>query len=84
MVISPLPTSPFQRSFPKHILWPGFLIDTAFHATMLWLLVPGPFVLRRVIRMKRGRCVKCGYPMGESDVCSECGKTLPRRVELTT
>ena len=57
-------------------------MNTFFYAVILWLLICGPFVLRRFIRMKRGRCVKCGYPLGESPVCSECGKTLPGRAEV--
>ena len=65
------------KRLPLRPLWPGFAVNTLFYAAVLWLLIPGPFVLRRLIRMKRGRCVKCGYPMGESGVCSECGKTLP-------
>ena len=65
---------------PLRPIWPGFVANTAFYAAILWLLIPGPFALRRFIRVKRGRCVKCGYPMGESAVCTECGKAIPRRV----
>ncbi len=65
------------RLAPLRPIWPGFAVNTIFYAMLLWLLIPGPFVLRRFIRMKRGRCVRCGYPMGESAVCSECGKALP-------
>ena len=46
---------------------------------ILWLLIPGPFALRRFLRLRRGLCPKCAYPMGESPVCSECGKALPKR-----
>ena len=66
-----------NRYLPLKPVWEGFALNTAFYATILWLLIPGPFVLRRFIRMKRGRCVKCGYPMGGSGVCSECGAALP-------
>ena len=65
------------RVLPLRPLWPGFAVNTFFYAAVLWLLIPGPFLLRRFIRMKRGRCVKCGYPLGDSAVCSECGKPLP-------
>jgi hypothetical protein len=56
-------------------MWPGFAINTLFYAIILWLLIPGPFVLRRVIRLRRGRCPKCGYDLrGKHDAgCSECG-----------
>ncbi len=62
---------------PLRPLWPGFAIDTIFYAAILWLLIPGPFVLRRFLRVRRGLCPKCAYPMGESAVCTECGRSLP-------
>ena len=72
------------RVLPLLPIWPGFAVNTLFYAVVLWLLIPGPFVLRRFIRVQRGRCVKCGYPMGESGVCSECGKALPGRAKMAT
>ena len=57
-------------------LWGGFAINTAFYAGVLWLLILGPFALRRYIRRRRGLCPKCAYPVGESAVCSECGRKL--------
>ncbi len=76
--------SDYRAGLPLRPVWSGFAVNTFFYAAVLWLLIPGPFVLRRLIRMKRGRCVKCGYPMGESDVCTECGKALPGRTEVAT
>ena len=64
---------------PYEPMWPGFAINTIFYATLLWLLIPGPFALRRFLRLRRGLCPRCAYPMGESSVCTECGITLPRR-----
>ncbi len=52
-------------------------------ATLLWLLIPGPFALRRFLRVRRGLCPKCAYPMGESSVCTECGCGLPKRARTT-
>ena len=72
------------RVLPFGLIWPGFGINTLFYSIMLWLLIPGPFVLRRLIRRRRGLCPKCAYPMGESAVCSECGKELPQRVRAAT
>jgi hypothetical protein len=60
-------------------LWPGFAANTALYAAILWALIPGPFVLRRAIRKRRGLCLACGYPRGNSAVCTECGITLPKR-----
>ncbi len=62
-------------AIPFRPIWPGFAINTIFYAVFLWL----PFVLRRFIRVRRGLCPKCAYPMGESAVCSECGRALPSR-----
>ncbi len=66
------------------LLWPGVVINALPYAAALWLLISGPFRLRRFIRAKRGRCPACAYPVGPSDVCSECGKPLPGRMAVTT
>jgi hypothetical protein len=57
----------------------GFALNTLFYAAILWLLILGPFVLRRFIRVRRGLCPKCAYPMAESSVCTECGRPLLQR-----
>ncbi len=66
-----------RSALPLHPIWPGFAINTLFYAAILWLLLPGPFALRRFLRLRRGLCPKCAYPMGESVVCTECGGALP-------
>jgi len=64
---------------PLQPIWSGFLINTILYAALLWLLIAGPFVLRRLIRLKRGRCPKCGYdlrgqpPEVGAAGCPECG-----------
>ena len=73
-----------MRVLPLRPIWPGFAVNTAFYAAILWLLIPGPFVLRRFIRLKRVLCPACAYPRGESGVCSECGKALTERAKVTT
>ena len=64
------------RLFPYCPLWPGFAINTIFYAAILWL----PFAVfrfaRRRIRARRGQCPACAYPVGKSDVCTECGKPV--------
>ena len=61
---------------PLRLIWPGFAVNTLFYATALWLLIPGSFVLRRFIRIRRGLCPACGYDLryGEHDACPECGR----------
>jgi hypothetical protein len=62
---------------PYRPIWPGFAINTVFYTAVLWLLFAAPFALRRRRRIKRGLCPKCAYPVGASEVCTECGKQLP-------
>ena len=64
------------RSLPLLPVWPGFIANTLGYAVVLWLLIPGPFALRRWVRRRRGLCPKCAYPVGESAVCTECGGEL--------
>ena len=67
-------------AIPTRPIWPGLIANTIFYAVILWLLICGPFSLRRLIRMKRGQCLKCGYLIGEAALCSECGEALPARL----
>jgi len=62
-------------SLPIEPIFPGFLINAVLYAIVLWMLLCGPFALRRLIRRKRGCCPKCGYDLrGElGGGCSECG-----------
>ena len=78
-----LPTTKFgfgpksYKRLPLRPISPGFAVNTFFYAAVLWLVIPGPFALRRFIRRKRGLCPACAYPMGESTLCTECGRELP-------
>jgi hypothetical protein len=67
-----------QRSMPLHPVWPGFVINTFFYAAILWLLFAGPGRVRRWRRIKRGLCAKCAYPVGASDICTECGASVAK------
>ncbi len=66
---------PPPRALPLRPIWPGFTINTILYAAILWLVIPGPFALRRIIRRKRGLCVSCGYDIrhADHDACPECG-----------
>jgi len=61
---------------PYGIDWPGFLLGALFWGAVIgvlwWTLRAG----RRQHRRRRGRCIACGYPIGASDVCTECGRRL--------
>ena len=60
---------------PVQPIWPGFAINTLFYAAILWLLALAPVTARRMIRSKRGHCIKCGYDLrgAERQACPECG-----------
>jgi hypothetical protein len=72
---------PVGGSVPLRPIWPGFAVNTVLYAIILWLLICGPFIARRLIRIKRGRCPKCGYDLrgqppedgAGAGRCPECG-----------
>ncbi len=62
------------RLLPFRPLAVGFAVNTLLYAVVLWLLICGPFVARRLVRVRRGLCLKCGYPTRQTDGrCPECG-----------
>ena len=69
------------RNLPTMPFWPGFAVNTIFYAATLWLLICGPFTLRRIRRVRRGLCPACGYDLryGEHDACPECGRLAAAR-----
>src|SRR5436190_4878533 len=64
------------RILPLEPIWPGFAINTIFYAAILWLLVAAPFALLHRIRARRGQCPACAYPVGTSNICTECGRPV--------
>ena len=70
------PGSVDRHLLPLQPIWPGFAINTLFYAGVLWVLFAAPFALRRMIRKRRGRCPHCAYPIGTSNVCTECGAAV--------
>ena len=63
-------------ALPVRPIVPGFVFNTLFYAGILWVLIYSPFALRRFIRRRRALCPSCGYAVGQSTVCTECGKAL--------
>jgi hypothetical protein len=73
---------PWTRGYPYlplNALWPGFAINTIFYAAILWLLFAAPGFVRRRLRVRRGQCPACAYPVGASDVCTECGRPVKQK-----
>ncbi len=60
---------------PLRPLWPGLVVNSAFYGLLLWLLSLVPSIIRRGLRRRRGRCVKCGYDLRGNPAggCPECG-----------
>ena len=73
------PTGSPQVCLPVMPIGPGFAINTAFYAMTVWLLLTARGAVRRHIRTRRGQCPTCAYPVGASDVCTECGGPVARR-----
>ena len=71
------------RTLPLRLVWRGFVVNTLFYAAAAWLLSRMPVALRRFLRGRRGLCRVCGYPAGESAVCTECGSARARPVKRT-
>ena len=71
-----------NRWLPTDILWPGFAINTAFYAALIWMLFSAPAAMRRRRRRSHRMCVKCGYDLRgraegrASEVCPECGERV--------
>jgi hypothetical protein len=61
------------RVLPLRPILIGNAVNTVCFAAVLWAIVLGPGTLRRFIRRRRNLCPACGYPIGESEICSECG-----------
>ena len=57
----------------KCLTWPGFAVDTAFWGGAAFVVWSVPGFVRRGVRRRRGRCVRCGYELAGGDVCPECG-----------
>ncbi len=64
-----------HRLVPLEPLWGGLAANTALFASALWMVGPGPLVLRRALRRRRGQCAGCGYDLAhaEHELCPECG-----------
>jgi hypothetical protein len=68
-----------RKWLPLAPLWPGFAINTLFYTAVLGLLFIAPGWVKRRIRARRCQCPACAYPIGSSDVCTECGRPVKSR-----
>jgi hypothetical protein len=60
--------------------WPGLVFNPLILGGGAWLVLVFPFLafhsLRRRRRRRRNECLACGYPIGTSQRCSECGAAV--------
>ena len=67
------------------LVWAGVFVNPLFFGGSLWLVfLVLPFVcvlFRRALRARRGLCIRCAYPVGVSEVCTECGAAVERGAE---
>lgn len=55
-------------------LWDGLALNTALFAALLWVVHGSVVALRKSRRIRAGRCIHCGYPLGHLPQCPECGR----------
>lgn len=71
------------RMLPMKPMWGGFAVNTVAYSAVLWVVLAIPSALRRKRRIRRALCPVCAYPVGTSDICSECGASLPNQTAST-
>lgn len=65
--------------FPARLRWPQAIANAIVYAILM--AIPYVYWHSRVniiayVRRRRGACAACGYPVGPSPVCSECGRSI--------
>lgn len=76
--------STFLCYFPVAPMWFGFAFDAAVYGLVVWWMSLGSRAVHRRLRMRRGLCPACAYPVGISPVCTECGKVVKPREQAQT
>ena len=71
-----------SAELPYRPLWWGLTVDVIVWAVGLWSFAFVGSALRNKIRKRRGVCPTCNYPIGVSEVCTECGVELAERAIL--
>ncbi len=66
------------RVVPTGVIASGMILNLLFWSLPA-LLIAGLFLARRFVRRRRLCCPACGYPVGSSEVCTECGRKVRER-----
>ncbi|MEE9128511.1 MAG: hypothetical protein V3T84_00710 [Phycisphaerales bacterium] len=72
----PVGKGTWPRYLPYRPIWLGLIVNTLLYATVLIAIMSMWAVMRSKLRLRRGRCPNCKYPIGVSEVCTECGVEL--------
>jgi hypothetical protein len=65
---------------PLQPMWLGFLANTVFLGLVPFLAIALCVLTRRTLRSRRHQCLRCGYPVGVSPVCTECGHAVSQQI----
>lgn len=64
------------------LMFSGLLLNPLILGGGAWMALILPWliftVIRRTSRWRNRRCMACGYPIGTSAACTECGASLVR------
>jgi hypothetical protein len=74
-----------HQRLPLVPIWPGCVFNSILYGALAWAACRSTLAWRSWRRHIRGRCPSCGYPVGSSATCTECGRSLPamRRATAT-
>jgi hypothetical protein len=70
-------TAQIQRT-TWHVYWMALIANLAILSFGWLVMIRGPGAIRRAIRQRTGRCVRCAYDLRKSptSTCSECGTDM--------
>lgn len=79
VVAFPSQLAVMPRPLPLHIEWSGAILGSLFWAAAIGLPLMFARYIRRYRRLIHAKCPACGYPLGATATCSECGERLAVR-----
>lgn len=65
-----------ERRVPLDPIAAGWVKSVPVYSALAFVALIGLLYLRRGVRVRRGCCPACAYPVGPRDVCTECGVPL--------
>ena len=67
----------YQDELPLRPIWPAFALNTLFYTATFFGAARFCIAIRCSQRLRRGRCIRCGYPISALAICPECGTPVP-------